>query len=54
MPSLSRLEEWTLRRYRRRLLAALDGPFDPQVSHCLDAVDALLDVRSPSRVRGGR
>lgn len=34
--------KFLLRRYRRKLLKKLDGPFDQGVSLQLDAVDALL------------
>ncbi len=37
-------ERFFLRRYRFRLLKALDGPFNPDVSHHLEAVDLLLGV----------
>jgi len=45
------LERFFLRRYRRRLLKSLDAPFDPEASHRLDAVDALLDSTAATRIR---
>lgn len=45
------IERFFLRRYRRRLLKACDGPFDAKISRQLEAVDALLDVRTGREVR---
>lgn len=41
--TLYKFERFLLTRIRRRLLKSLDGPFEPEASHRLDAVDLLLD-----------
>lgn len=52
MTAMNYLEIFFLKRYRRRLLKALAGPFGPVVSHRLEAVDALLGApRLMTRVK---
>ena len=45
------LERISLCRYRRRLLKALDRPFNPEASHRLEAVDVLLGHPRPTATR---
>lgn len=45
------LERFFLRRYRRRLLKAVDGPFNSEASHRLEGVDILLGRPKPTATR---
>lgn len=45
------LERSFLRRYRRRLLKAVGGPFNSEASHRLECVDILLGHPRPTATR---